>query len=149
MKNEVRSRKQRDELWIEVLCIMEERARITSFTKLNAWIEGHKLVLMTYRVTKTFPKDELFGLVSQIRRCVVSITSNIAEGFSRNSWKEKLSFYTIALGSLTEYQNQLLVGRDVGYVTAQQFQEMAQQSITVSKLMNGLIKKSKSMIHNT
>jgi len=66
--------------------------KIKSFTDLNAWKEGHKLVLMIYKITNNFPDIEKFGLVSQMRRCVVSITSNIAEGFSRKAPKKKLNF---------------------------------------------------------
>lgn len=120
------------------------KSRIKSFTDLHAWQEGHKLVLMVYKITKFFPKEEIFGLVSQMRRCVVSITSNIAEGFSRQSYKEKVQFYSIAQGSLTELQNQLLVARDVGLLTKQQFEELASQSIKVHKIVNGLIKSSKN-----
>ena len=120
--------------------------KITSFTKLYAWQEGHKLVLFVYKTTKMFPKDEVFGLISQMRRCAVSITSNIAEGFSRNSWKEKLQFYCMALGSLTELQNQLIIARDVGYISTIEFERIASQSVLVSKITNGLIKKSRSMV---
>jgi len=117
--------------------------KITSFTKLDAWKEGHTLVIFIYTYTKTFPKEEMFGLTSQMRRCVVSITSNIAEGFSRNSWKEKLQFYAMALGSVTELQNQLLIARDVGYIAQKNFSQLANQSIVVSKILNGLIKTSR------
>jgi len=120
------------------------KKKIRSFTDLDAWKEGHKLVLMVYRVTKTFPKEEIFGLSSQMRRCVVSITSNIAEGFSRQSYKEKIQFYSIALGSTTELQNQLLVARDVGYLSKKEFQKTAEQSVIVHKIVNGLIKSSRS-----
>ena len=82
--------------------------KIKSFTDLNAWKEGHKLVLMIYETTKKFPKEEIFGLTIQLRRCSVSITSNLAEGFSRQSYKEKSYFYSMALGSVTELQNQIL-----------------------------------------
>lgn len=61
----------------------EDKEKITSFTKLRAWQEGHKLVLMIYDITKNFPKEEIFGLTNQLRRAIVSFTSNIAEGFSR------------------------------------------------------------------
>lgn len=90
--------------------------KIAAFTDLDAWKEGHQLVILIYMLTKQFPRDEQFGLTSQIRRAVVSITSNIAEGFSRNSYREKLQFYSMALGSLTEVQNQLLIAKDVGYL---------------------------------
>ena len=125
----------------------KELGKIKSFTDLNAWKEGHKLVLMVYGVTKTFPKEELFALVSQMRRCAVSITSNIAEGFSRQSYKEKVQFYSISQGSVTELQSQLLVARDIGYTTKEKFQEIAEQTVKVHKIINGLIKKSKS--HNS
>lgn len=122
---------------------------IKSFTDLNAWKEGHKLVLIIYEITKSFPKEEIFGLVSQIRRCVISITSNIAEGFSRQSYREKVQFYSIAQGSVTELQNQLLIARDVGYISKEKFHEVATQSVIVHKIINGLIKSSKTMIHDS
>ena len=122
-----------------------ESRKIKSFTDLNAWKEGHKLVLMIYDITKQFPKEEMFGLVSQIRRCAVSITSNIAEGFSRLSYKEKARFYSISLGSITELQNQILIAKDVNYITKEQFQNIAKQSIKVHKITNGLIKSSKNL----
>ncbi len=125
-----------------------ESGKIKSFTDLNAWKEGHKLVLAVYEITKTFPREEIFGLVSQMRRCAVSITSNIAEGFSRQSYKEKIQFYSIAQGSTTELQNQLLIAKDVNYITKEKFQEIAKQSVIVHKIINGLIKKSKD-IHNS
>ena len=123
-----------------------KKPKIKKFTDLDAWKEGHKLVLMVYKITKDFPKEELFGLASQMRRCAVSITSNIAEGFSRQTYKDKLRFYSISLGSTTELQNQLLVARDVGYITKEQFQDIANQSVKVHKITNGLIKSSKTII---
>lgn len=123
-----------------------ERGPIKSFTDLDAWKEGHKLVLMVYSTTKSFPKEERFGLTMQKRRCVVSITSNIAEGFSRQSYKEKAQFYSVAQGSVTELQNQLLVAKDIGYIPADEFQKLADQSVKVHKIINGLIKKTKSML---
>ncbi len=123
-----------------------EPVKITSFTKLIAWQEGHKLVLMIYKETKNFPKEELYCLVSQMRRCVISITSNIAEGFSRQSKKEKIQFYHTALASNTELQNQLLVARDVGYISENDFIKIAEQSVTCGKLLNGLIKSAMAKI---
>lgn len=124
-----------------------ENTKIKSFTDLNAWKEGHKLVLLIYKITKIFPKEEIFGLTSQMRRCAVSITSNIAEGFSRQSYKEKTQFYAISLGSVTELQNQLLVAKDTGILDPKTFTKLAEQSVIVHKIINGLIRKSKS--HNS
>lgn len=122
---------------------MESREKIKSFTDLVAWKEGHRLVLLIYKITKSFPKEEMFGLTNQIRRAAVSVTSNIAEGFSRNSSKEKTQFYFTALGSLTELQNQLLLSKDVDYLSKEKFDDIAKQTVIVSKLINGLIKSVK------
>lgn len=127
----------------------QEARKIKSFTDLNTWKEAHGLVLLVYKITKDFPKEEQFGLTNQIRRAVVSITSNIAEGFSRSSYKEKSQFYSIALGSLTEVQNQLLIARDLEYVSKDKFIELANTTVTANKLLNGLIKTSKTMIHDS
>ena len=121
----------------------EKNDKITSFTSLIAWREGHILVILIYKITDTFPQKEMFSLIDQMRRCVVSVTSNIAEGFSRQGKKEKLQFYYMALGSLTELQNQLLVAKDVGYIKKEDFDKLAEQTVTVSKLINGLIKSIK------
>lgn len=122
----------------------QAKTKIKSFTDLFAWQEGHKLVLLIYRLTTNFPKEEIFGLTSQMRRCVISITSNVAEGFSRQSYKEKVQFYSMAQGSLTELQNQLIIARDIGFITKEQFQELAFQSIKLHKIITGLIKSSKA-----
>jgi len=127
---------------------MNNGEKIRTFTDLHTWQEAHKLVLMIYKITKEFPKEELFGLISQMRRAAVSITSNIAEGFSRQSYKEKVQFYCMAQGSNTEIQNQLLIAKDVGYISQEGFKEIAGQSTIVHKLLNGLIKKSRN-IHNS
>jgi len=127
----------------------QNKQKITTFSDLYVWKEGHKLVLMIYQITKLFPSQENFALVDQMCRAVVSITSNIAEGFSRQGIKEKIQFYLMAKGSLTEIQNQLLVARDIDYLKKQEFEILANQTIKISKITNGLIKKSKSIIHNS
>ena len=118
--------------------------KIRSFTDLNTWKEGHRLVLMIYKCTDNFPSKEKFALIDQMRRATVSITSNIAEGFSRQSKKEKVQFYSMAKGSVTEIQSQLLIARDIEYVTLDKFKELADQSVVVNKLISGLIRKIKS-----
>lgn len=121
----------------------KERAKIKSFTDLEAWREGHKLVMAIYKITKKLPKEELFCLVSQMRRAAISITSNIAEGFSRQSFKEKIQFYFIAQSSLTELQNQLIVTKDAKYITREEFYSIAAQTVKTHKLLSGLIKKTR------
>ncbi|MBI2329869.1 four helix bundle protein [Candidatus Daviesbacteria bacterium] len=123
-----------------------ENIKIKSFTDLYAWQEGHKLVLVIYKITKDFPKSESFALVDQMRRCVVSITSNIAEGFSRSGKKEKIQFYFMSLGSVTELQNQLLIARDLVYIKDAEFKTIANQTVTVQKLLNGLISSIKRSV---
>lgn len=124
---------------------MDENKKIKSFTDLVAWKEAHKLVLEIYSVTKNFPKEEQFGLTSQLRRAVVSITSNISEGFSRNTHKEKIQFYRTSLGSLYEIQNQTLIARDVGYLVNEDFKRIADITVLVSRLINGLLKSAESV----
>ncbi len=120
-----------------------EKAKITTFTDLNAWQKGHELVLGVYKSAEDFPANEQFGLSSQIKRAVVSVTSNIAEGFSRKTSTDKTHFYHMALGSCTEVQNQLLVARDLHFIDKEKFMQLAELSISVHKLLNGLIKSLK------
>jgi four helix bundle protein len=115
-----------------------ENTKIKSFTDLNAWKESHKLVLMIYRETEKFPKSEMFGLTNQIRRAAVSVVSNIAEGFSRITTKDKCHFYSMSHGSLTELQSQLIIARDLKFLGKDKFDDIAMQTIEVAKLLSGL-----------
>jgi len=117
--------------------------KITKFTDLIAWQEAHKLALIIYETTKEFPKEETYGLTGQMRRAAISISSNIAEGFGRRTSKDKNSFYTNSLTSLTELQNQLIISKDIGYIRKESFQKIAEQTVTVHKLINGLIKSTR------
>ena len=112
--------------------------KIKNFTDLNAYKEAHKLVLIIYKFTAKFPKEERYGLIDQMHRAAISTTSNIAEGFSRNTIKDKCQFYTLAQGSLTELQSQLLISRDLSYLTKEDFNQIANQTVIVNKLINGL-----------
>ena len=118
--------------------------KIRTFTDLRTWQEGHKLVLQIYKVTEQFPRSEQFGLTSQMRRCVVSITSNIAEGFGRMSKKEKIRFYYISAGSLTELYNQVIISKDVGMINEGSYLKLIEQITTVQKLTHGLIRSIKA-----
>lgn len=120
--------------------------KIKSFTDLIAWKEAHQLVLAVYKITDSFPSKETYSLIDQMRRCAISITSNIAEGFSRQSKKEKLQFYYTSKGSLTELQNQLLIARDVGYLKKEDFNLIAQRTVQVNKLIGGLVKSIRTRV---
>jgi four helix bundle protein len=126
---------------------MSENTKIYTFTDLMAWKESHKLVLEVYAAVDKFPKKETYILTSQLLRAVISVSSNISEGFSRRTRKEKIQFYSTALGSLTEVQNQLIISKDLHYLAQDFFDEMYNRSIVVHKLVNGLIRTAK--LHNT
>lgn len=117
---------------------------IQKFTQLNAWKESHKLVLQVYKTTDKFPPKEKFVLVSQMNRCVISVSSNIAEGFTRQGKKEKIQFYYMAKASLTELENQIIIAKDLGYLSQEHFQSITAQSEVVGRLLTGLIRSIKS-----
>lgn len=111
-----------------------------SYRDLIVWQKGHQLVLKIYKATAHFPEIEKFGIVLQMRRAAVSITSNIAEGFSRISKKEKAQFYIISAASLMELDSQRIVSRDLGYVSPSEYTEIENQIIEVNKLTQSLIR---------
>lgn len=117
-----------------------EGGKIKNFTDLVTWQKGHELALTVYRFTKHFLSEERYRLVSQMRRCAVSVTSNIAEGFGRRTGKEKIRFYNIAIGSLFELQNQMLLSKDLGYLDESQIAFIQPLALEVNRLLNGLIK---------
>ena len=89
--------------------------RAERFEDLEVWKKAHKLVLDTYRITRDFPAEERFGLVSQMRRSAISIAANIAEGFKKRTLKDKSNFYNISQGSLEELRYYLILSTDLGY----------------------------------
>lgn len=119
---------------------MQQQGSIHTFFDLRAWQHCHQLVLWVYTTTKTFPPDERYSLTDQIRRAAVSVTSNIAEGFSRSGRAEKIQFYSIALGSITEIQNQLILARDVGYIQNAVYEVGYSLSVDAHKLVTSLMK---------
>ena len=121
--------------------------KIQTFTDLNVWEEGHKLVIATYRITASFPKSETYSLVDQMRRAASSVTANIAEGWGRQTYKERLQFCYQAQGSLTELKNFLLIARDIGYLEQKQYDEIAEMANLTHKLLQGFIQKTKSFVN--
>lgn len=110
-------------------------------SKLIVWQKSHQLVLGIYEITKVFPKDELFGLTSQIRRASVSVPSNIVEGKARDSTKEYKRFLMIARGSLEETKYQLLLAKDLQYISENKYRDILKQAEEVGRLLNGLLVK--------
>lgn len=108
--------------------------KIQSFKDLLAWQEGHGLVLEVYKETKIFPKEEIYVLVLQIRRCVISITNNITEGFTRKNKKEKNQFYSITLGSSMELLNQLTLAKRLTLYTRESIYRFNKQVVFDSKV---------------
>lgn len=110
------------------------------YKNLNVWKESRKLVKMVYELTEKFPESEKFGLSAQMRRCAVSIPSNIAEGIGRNSKKETKHFFYVAKGSVYEMETQLYLAEDLKFVTSSQIEVVLSQLIDVRKLIIGFIK---------
>ena len=105
------------------------------YQKLIVWQEAHKLCLQIYKITITFPSSEKFGLVSQMRRSGYSIPTNLAEGNSRHSKKDKSHFVEIAIGSLEELHYQCTLSRDLGYITPKQFEPLDSHNGAVGYLL--------------
>lgn len=108
------------------------------FYNLTAYQEAKQLVIMVYSLLRIFPTCEQFALCDQLRRAVISIPSNIAEGMGRYSEKEQVHFLEIAYGSLMEVNSQLDIAKDLKYITQEQFDEAEQQVLKVASLISGL-----------
>ena len=116
-------------------------AKIVSFRDLEIWKRGIALVENIYKLTKTFPKEEMYGLTSQIRRCSVSIPSNIAEGFSRGHRSEYKQFLRISLGSCSELITQLTISARIGYISDDIAGKLIDEVEQISKMTMSLTKK--------
>jgi four helix bundle protein len=107
---------------------------------LEVWKKSINIVTTVYKITASFPKDELYGLTSQIRRAAVSIPSNIAEGAGRNHVNEFRQFLYISLGSASELETQLIISEMLGYICNEKSQELITELNSVSRMIQGLIK---------
>lgn len=117
-----------------------------SFEKLLVYQEARNLVVSVYKLAKRFPNDERFGLTAQLRRAIVSVPSNLAEGSGRVSVREKIHFLGIAFGSLMEAFCQLQIATDLGYITEAEFDCLRTKFLSVSRLINGLTASFKKKI---
>jgi four helix bundle protein len=110
-----------------------------NYRDLIAWQKAKGLALSVYRCTRLFPKDEIYGLISQMRRAAVSVPSNIAEGKGRHSHKELVHFLYQARGSLLELETQLSIAHDLEYMDLQSFKTLQSQTEELGRILNGLI----------
>ncbi len=117
------------------------RSDIKSFRDLDIWQKGIDLVKNVYRETLNFPRDEQYGLTSQIRRAAVSIPSNIAEGYIRQHRAEFKHFLSVALGSLAELETQIIISRELNYLSAKSSQGLIDQIHLLGKMVRSLTKK--------
>lgn len=110
-------------------------------SKLIAWQKSHEFVLMIYKISQDFPKEEMYGLTSQIRRAAVSVPSNIIEGRARGYGAETKRFYMIARASLEEAKYQVLLARDLGYVSNDVYNQVNSFADEAGRLLGGMIKR--------
>lgn len=121
--------------------------KIEKFTDLEVWKESHKLTLLVYQLTAKFPKEEVYALVSQLRRASVSVESCIAEGFCRYHYKDRLTFYFDARGSIGEIQSQLITAKDLGYIEVGEYESASSQTEKAGVILGGLIRSTMELIH--
>jgi four helix bundle protein len=110
------------------------------YTDLEVWKKSKNFASTIYKISASFPKDEIYGLTSQIRRCAVSVPSNIAEGSGRQYSKDTIQFLAIARGSLYEMETQLFISCDLGYISLIQLNESLTEIENIGKLLNGYIR---------
>ena len=116
---------------------------MTSHKELKVWKKGIELVKVIYDITSDFPKTEQFGLISQIRRCSVSIPSNIAEGCGRHSDKELIHFLYITLGSASELETQIIISQELGFLGKEKSEDVQILVFEIIKMTSSLIKSIK------
>lgn len=112
---------------------------LNSYKELVVWQKSFELSIKIFKATSKFPKSELYGLVSQMRRCAVSIPSNIAEGYTRGYRQEYVQFLRIAFASGAELETQLLISKELHFLTLKEFDELNNLLIEVQKMLNKLI----------
>ena len=111
------------------------------FRELKIWQRSHHLTLAVYRPTRSFPKDELFGLVSQIRRASASVPANIAEGCGRNGDLEFARFLQIAMGSACELEYHLLLAFDLNFLKEPEYIALSKETVEIKRMLGGFLKK--------
>ena len=113
---------------------------LKSFKELNVWQKSYKLCLMIYKITKNFPKDERYGLISQTRRSAVSVPSNVAEGYGRKTTSDYLRFLYISYGSLCELETQILISEGLNYIGTKELKNICNDISEVERMLKALIR---------
>ncbi|QDU55024.1 four helix bundle protein [Aeoliella mucimassa] len=116
---------------------------MASFRELKVWQLGTELAIDVYGATRSFPNDERFGLISQMRRAAVSIPSNIAEGHGRNSTPEMIRFCGYALGSVAELETQITISQGLGFGNSNELTSVLEKCDTTSRMLHGLIRSNR------
>lgn len=124
----------------------KNKSVVKSYRDLIVWQRAMELVTDVYHFTNDFPKSEIFGLTSQIRRCVVSIPSNIAEGYGRHSTSDYVRFLQVATGSLYEFQTQLEISRNLGLIKPEMFDMAEAKSQEIERMLVSLVNKLRDKI---
>jgi four helix bundle protein len=115
------------------------------FKELRVWVKSHELTLAVYAMTRTFPRDEIYGLTSQVRRSAASISANIAEGCGRHSDGELTRFLQIARGSACETEYHLLLAKDLGFLSDRDYQNIERKLVEVQRMLTALVQKVQPM----
>jgi len=114
---------------------------LKDFKELRVWLKAHELAILVYKLTRAFPRDEVYGLTSQVRRSAASIGANIAEGCGRHSDGEMTRFLQIARGSASETEYHLLLAKDLGFLQEADFQVAEQAVVVVQRMLTALVQR--------
>ena len=125
----------------------DQRIEMSTHKDLIVWEKSIEFVTEVYKITSTFPSEEKFGLVSQLRRAAVSIPSNVAEGAARNHDKEFIQFLSISLGSASEVETQLIICLNLKFLSDEIYNKLNNEIVEIRKMLSGLLKSKKS--HNS
>ena len=118
--------------------------RIDSYQQLEVWQKSVALVTEIYQITRSFPREELYGMTSQVRRAAVSIPANIAEGWGRNMTRDYVQFLRVARGSLLELETHLIVAKNLAFVDGPILEGVTERTQEINRMLNGLIRSLES-----
>jgi four helix bundle protein len=121
--------------------VVQREESLRAFRELKVWQKGHQLTLAVHRATQAFPRDELYGLTSQLRRASASIPANIAEGCVRGSGAEFRRFLQVALGSASEVEYHVLLASELGFLSSPQYESLQREVIEIKRMLTSFIQR--------